>query len=462
MASGEDKSKKHTPLDDQKKNQDELALFNSKLTQFNKEKTNLDDQKRKTSAKLKEWQEDLKRTWKDHVYGIEFYPQDEFSRKDISDYVAPYAAIEAAWKKKSSEEPINWEDVPTLYKKEYDALRKAWQDKHSGAKYVGNNFETEIKFEDWFPIPDKLIISTNKDSQGAGKKKFGGVMEGVAIGGLVGILALVIMSISCASTDLCGTQTITTNSTNADGTISTITQTQSVNTPEKILESQFVIILISVVIAPVFTKMLKEKYDIQVTESQISMIMTDALNSVKMYAKEANTLRDENGKIGEGNQRALRNLAFTSLESNYDPKKYKDLVSNVGSQIFEKAIEKAVDLNKMERFPLEKAQVQEIISQAIDATPQIIDWKDKSLEMKNAFIDGHIRLLLKNVGVEGWGSSILENVLDSEANKRILAAAIADKNNLLSNLELKDPNLKLLSTVLSAVSDSLAKPSKEK
>ena len=55
-----------------------------------------------------------------------------------------------------------------------------------------------------------------------------------------------------------------------------------------------------------------------------------------------------------------------------DPQKYKQMVASVGSQIFEKAIEKAVDSDKLEKFPFEKSQVEEIIKQAIDAYPTII------------------------------------------------------------------------------------------
>jgi len=131
----------------------------------------------------------------------------------------------------------------------------------------------------------------------------------------------------------------------------------------------------------------------------------------------------------------------------------------VGSQIFEKAIERAVESDKLERFPLEMAQVENIIKQSIDALPQIVEWKNLNDNVKNAFLGNHVKRLMANVGVEGWAHTALEGIFDAEVNKRILAAAIADEKKLLKKLDTKNRHLRYTSTVLEAVGESLTKPS---
>ena len=307
---------------------------------------------------------------------------------------------------------------------ENDFVKKQWENDHPGKTYDPED------------PPDILAEETSADSESSHKKKFGGRMTILAVGGisvvvvLIGLAAFFSLSVGVEN-----------------------------NIPLKILESELMLVFMATIIAPVFAKILKEKYDIQIDEGQINMIMQDGLNTVKMYAKEANRLRDpKTGKISDENQKKLRNLAFTSIKTNYDPQKYKELVANVGSQVFEKAIEKAVDEDKIKRFPLEKKQIEEIIKQSIDAVPHIVKWKELDEDVKNVFLDGHIRRLLTNVGIDGWTHKALENIFDAETNKRLLAAAVADKNKLLNNWDPKDDYLKYTSTVLSAVGDSLTKP----
>lgn len=224
----------------------------------------------------------------------------------------------------------------------------------------------------------------------------------------------------------------------------------------KILESNVMLVLVSTIISPIAARILKDKFDIDIEAKQIAMIMSDGIKSVTMYAKEADRLRDENGHIPRKYQKVLRNKAFKVIKENYGQDKYKDLVANVGAQVFEKAIEGAVAKGKLERFPLEKEQVEAIIKQSIDAVPQIVKWKDLDKEVKLSFIDGNVRKLLQNVSGEGWAYRKLENVFDSEVSKRLLAAAIADKEGLLIELDPDDP-LRYVNTTADAVFTTLAK-----
>ena len=298
-------------------------------------------------------------------------------------------------------------------------------------------------------IRDLLTDEASKKTK-SGKKSISGMAYGLAIGGIVFLGLLLILSGVCAGTNYCLKQ----NPNDPNKWVEN-------NIPLDILQSQLMVVFVATIIGPVFAQILREKYGIQIQESQMAMLMQDAISAVKMYSKEAGKLRDtKTGKISKDNQTKLRNLAFASLKSSYEPKKYRELIASVGSQVFERAIEKAVENDKLDRIPLEKKQVEEIIKQAIDATPSIIKWQGLDEDVKAAFIDGHIRRLLSNVGVNGWAYKMLENVFDSETNKRILAAAVAEKNNLLSNVEIKDKNLKYTSIALAAVMDSMAKERK--
>ena len=57
------------------------------------------------------------------------------------------------------------------------------------------------------------------------------------------------------------------------------------------------------------------------------------------------------------------------MKTNYDPQRYASLISSVGAQVFEKSIESAVKNNWIQRYPVEKKQVEELIKQSIDADP---------------------------------------------------------------------------------------------
>ena len=282
-------------------------------------------------------------------------------------------------------------------------------------------------------------LDTEKNPTNASKsKRYERNLTIFAGGGLAFVAVLLIMSAVCASTNQC------------NGT----------NIPLEILQSQFMIVLVGTIIAPVIVRVMKEKYDIQIEESQITMIMQDAISTVKMYAKEANKMRQPNGQLLESDQKQLRDLAFTAIKTNYTLEKYQSVVSNVGVQIFDKAIENAVKQDKLERLPLEKKQILEIFKQSIDALPQIVEWQKLEPKVKEQFIDGHIRKLLTNVGVDGWAYKILEEYFDAEVNKRLVAAALADKDTILKNLNTDENRyLKYTSLVVNAVSESMAKKS---
>lgn len=293
-------------------------------------------------------------------------------------------------------------------------------------------------------------LKKSSDQNASKQKHYDRNITIFAGGGLSFIAILLIFSTVCASTNFCVVEV----TEEIDGVYQT--NKKQTNLPLQILESQFMIVLVGTVIAPVIVRVLKEKYDLQVEVSQISMIMQDAISTVKMYSKEANKLRDDQGKLSESAKQNLRNLAFSSLKSNYTAKKYASLISNVGVQVFDKAIENAVQQGKLERLPLEKEQILAIFKQSIDALPQIVEWQNLDPSIKEQFIKGHIRKLLSNVGIEGWAHRSLEEYFDAEVNQRLLAAALADKKTILDKLDDQNRYLKYTSIVVDAVSDSLA------
>jgi hypothetical protein len=189
--------------------------------------------------------------------------------------------------------------------------------------------------------------------------------------------------------------------------------------------------------------------------------MKDAIGAVKLYQNEANKLRDKEGKLSPEDQTKLRDLAFDSIKTNYDPQKYKDVISSVGAQVFDRAIEDAVKRGWMERFPLEKQQVEALIKQSIDAVPQMVEWKNLDDSVKKSFLDGHVRRLLANLGLEGWGLTQMNEIFEAEVNKRLSAAAIADAEGIVKSLygpgASDNKHLKYTSTVMLAVGQSLLK-----
>jgi hypothetical protein len=272
----------------------------------------------------------------------------------------------------------------------------------------------------------------------------------------------------CASTNYCGVESKPLVDANGNPVFNNgklVAQMVPKNIPLDILQSQFMMALVSAVIAPVVVSVVKQKFDIQIDQSQVEMITSDAVKAVKLYQDEANKLRDENGKIPPAYQSKLRDLAFDSIRTNYDPKKYEQVISRVGVQVFDRAIEEAVKRNWIERFPIDDKQVENIIKQSIDAIPQIVEWKNLDESVKNSFLDGHIRRLLANVGLEGWGITQLNEIFDAEVNKRLAAAAIADAEGLARVLDKpiagnnNNKYLKYTSTVALAAGESLLKTS---
>lgn len=341
---------------------------------------------------------------------------------------------------------INEEEIISNKKKEYEediqylkGLKEKteknideWQDeiKKDYKRETGKEYNKDDP-------PDMLVEEVESSKKRAKKKQFGGMMTAMVLGGVILIGALMVLAGYCESGNVC----------NGDA-----------NVPLIILQSQLMLVIVAMVIGPAVGKILKEKYGIQIEEGQISMVFNDALNAVKMYSSEANSLRDSNGKLSDANQKKLRNLAFASMKNNFDGKRYTQLVSEVGVQVMEKAIERAAKDEKFERLPFDKKQILDITRQAMNAFPMIVEWKNKDPELKQKFVAGHITRLLTTMGVDGYAYKTLENFVDSEANKRIMAAAIADKNKLLDGLKLEDPYLKYTSIVLSAVGEILAKP----
>jgi len=317
-------------------------------------------------------------------------------------------------------------------------------------------------------------------------KKYPKWMDRIAGVGILGILALMILSITCPVgctpdgfieengvltriSEVASTVTILENKTlfGPNENLSSIALTTTTNPSEvheirnpyrDILESNVMYVLISTIIAPVAVKTLKQKYDIDVEEKQISMIIADGIKSTSMYTNEADKLRNRDGKIPRKYQEALRAKAFKSIKQNYEPKKYQELISSVGSQVFDKAIEHAVETKKIDSFPLAKKQVKEIIKQAIDATPKIIKWKDLDSEVKASFINGNVRGLLQNTGAEGWAYRTLESEFDAEISKRIIAVGLAAQKGIIKNLDDDDTYLQYTSDFVDMVYSTLTNP----
>ncbi|MCH9659223.1 hypothetical protein K0U27_11165 [archaeon] len=354
-----------------------------------------------------------------------------------------------------------------------------------GKKYT--EFQNNVKKKDNL---DEAIKT------GAAKvKRYPKVMDAIAGTGIVGILALMLLSITCFGcgeegflqqnqelknkigpiTDIAEDSTIFDPNENlaskeettvfdpsgkiiSKETTKSATSEQVISNPyREILESNVMYVLISTIVAPVSARILKEKFDIDIDEKQINMIMADGIKAVSMYSKEADKLRDKNGHIPRKYQKVLRNKAFKALKENYDDKKYTDLTAKIGSEVFEKAIENGVIKNKIGDMALRKEHVEGLIKQGINAYPGIVEWKDWDERAKMAFINGNIRKALKNTGAEGWSYRALEEMFDSEATKRILAVKIMAQGKLIENLDADNPYIKYTSDFAETIGTTLGK-----
>jgi len=359
------------------------------------------------------------------------------------------------------------EDFKTRFNENQESFKKVMRDARKNELEV--KAEKKILEKKYNNSIQKFEIDSELAKKGAQaiKKHFPQYMNVIAGASLGAILALVIASLLCIG---CISEVVfleatmivdpnTVDVTNLDSIKNaTITDSSKITTNTAIrnpaaemLKSEVILILISTFVAPVATRVIKEKFDIDVTEKQINMIMEDGIKSVTMYAKEADKLRDSNGHIPRKYQKTLRDKAFTSLKANYTKEKYADVVSSVGSQIFEKAIESAVSSGRLEKFPLEKKQVEELIKQSIDAAPGIVEWQKLDEEVKMTFIDGNIRKLLQNTGINGWSYKSLENVFDSEVSKRLVNIILLQKDKILQEFDHKDPYLRYTSTAMDAL-----------
>jgi len=359
------------------------------------------------------------------------------------------------------------EDFKTRFKENQESFKKVMIDARKNELEV--KAEKKILEKKYNNSILKFEIDSELAKKGtqAIKKHFPQYMNAIAGASIGAILTLVIASLLCIGCTseivvLEGTMNVDPNTidiSNPDsiknavstGSSEITTKTVTRNPATEMLESELILILVSTFIAPVATRVIKEKFDIDVTEKQINMIMEDGIKSVTMFSKEADKLRDSNGHIPRKYQKTLRDKAFTSLRENYTEKKYADVAANVGSQIFEKAIESAVSSGRLEKFPLEKKQVEELIKQSINAAPGIIEWQKLDEQAKMTFIDGNIRKLLQNTGINGWSYKALENVFDAEVSKRLVNAALLEKDNLLQQFNTQDPYLKYTSTVIDAL-----------
>lgn len=303
------------------------------------------------------------------------------------------------------------------------------------AKLFINNMEL-FKISEFYCKADKLVAGKKIESEKVDEAKrkvapkgpsidFKNLLDLIAYGGLFAIFALILVSVGCV-----------------------VDCQDAAYAATSILNSNFMIVLTSTVIAPIITRVMKEKFDIDIDASQIDMLMKDGVKTVTKYQKLADQLRDENGKIPPQYRSKLKDMAFVSMRETFDVKNYKGLIASTAGQVIDKAIESAVNQNKLDKKPIEKNQIEELIKQGIDAYTQIVEWKDLDPQVKDAFVEGHIRRLLKNVGINGWAKTSLENMFDVEVGKRLVQAARLDMENVTPILEKRGKYLKYSSTVI--------------
>lgn len=322
--------------------------------------------------------------------------------------------------------------------KDFESLKNSLDDdkKEFFEKIMKRCKDAEIMFEAKSgkikaELDGKEISANMKEDElkSAKKTRFSSYMNGIAGITIIGIIVLMALSFGCVDWEMC---------------------TVDSNPYTKILESNFFIVLIGTVIAPIVSKYLKENHDIKIKSTQIAMITQDAIKTVSMYNNAANELRGDDGQLSDEHKEQLQNLALSSIKDNFGAEKYNELIANLSGQAFKKAIEYAVAQNKIKNFPLEQEQVEKIIKQSLDVVPHVIDWQKEDPKVKETFIRGYVKELLQNTGADGWTYNALEGIFDAEVNKRLAAAAIAEARKMIDKDE-TDPMKKYTSVIMDTV-----------
>ncbi|MCP8309002.1 MAG: hypothetical protein H3Z54_09975 [archaeon] len=186
-----------------------------------------------------------------------------------------------------------------------------------------------------------------------------------------------------------------------------------------LLNSNFILTLIAAVVAPWIAKTAKDKVGLDITSKEIEELLEAVRKAAELTRRDYDKMRDDYGRIGEHGKEA-KNQAIERIKGILGEEKYSKIIKKVGSQFLDKAIDEYVASEWHERFPIEKEQVKDLISIAVDSVPKAKIWKELAAEEKEKIIGEcftSLNTLLEGAGIQGWGKDVLLVYIKAELNK---------------------------------------------
>jgi len=188
-----------------------------------------------------------------------------------------------------------------------------------------------------------------------------------------------------------------------------------------LLNSNLAITLVSVVVAPWIAKTAKDKIGLDITSREIQELLDSVKKAADLIRRDYDKLRDEDGSLPEKFHGTAKNQAIKNVKDILGEEKSRKILEKVGYGLLDKAIDRYVQSEWQKRYPIEKEQVKELVTLAVDTVPKVKDWSSLSTKERKEVVDtafDSLRGLLDGVGIRGWGRNVLEAFIVSELNKR--------------------------------------------
>ena len=187
----------------------------------------------------------------------------------------------------------------------------------------------------------------------------------------------------------------------------------------EILNSNLLITLIGAVVAPWIAKSAKDKIGLDISNSEIQDLLNGIQKAAQLTRDEYDKKRNDDGSLSEEDKKAAKSIAREHLETILGADKYNKILTKVGDQSIELAINEYVKSEWHNRYPIEKEYVKELVTVAVNMIPKLKDWNDLTKEAQKQIIEeafSNLKVLLGGVGIHGWGKNVLEAFITAELN----------------------------------------------
>lgn len=189
----------------------------------------------------------------------------------------------------------------------------------------------------------------------------------------------------------------------------------------ELLNSNLILSLIGAVVAPWIAKSAKDKIGLDITNSEVQELLNGVQRAAELTRREYDKKRNEDGVLVGEDRANAKKKAIVHIRNMLGEEKYVAIVNKVGSQFIDKAIDEYVASEWQKRYPIEKEQVKELVTVAIDMIPKVKEWNSLNNEERKEIVDEafkNLKGLLDGVGILGWGRNVLEAFVIAELNSR--------------------------------------------